>query len=86
MSGTLVFEAATQRTPSGSPGSGGQGSLQSWVPGDCNNLRDSSWQITNPADCTDSSLKHTPSLSMKDIYLLIQELQSEGQDSGFPYN
>ena len=35
-----------------------------------------------PGHCTDSKLKHTPRLSEKEAYMLVQELWSEGQVSG----
>lgn len=47
--------------------------LCSWVLWDCNNQRDSSRQATTPRTlhCTDSRLKHTPSLSVKEAYSLV---------------
>lgn len=67
------------------PGSSGQGSLWSWVPQHYNNWRDSSWLAATPGDCTDSSLKHTPSLSVKEDYLLLLEFRPERQASGLTH-
>lgn len=35
--------------------------------------------------CTDSRLKHIPSVSLKRAYLLVLELKPEGQVSGFQH-
>lgn len=38
-------------------------------------------RLPSPGLCTDSRLKHTPGLSMKEAYLLILELWPQGQAS-----
>lgn len=38
-----------------------------------------------PGQCTDSTLKHTHSISMKEVYLLLLEQQAERQASGLAH-
>lgn len=53
------------------PSSGGQQSLRSLVPQNYNKWRDSSWPAATPRLLTHSRLKNIPSLSVKEIYLLV---------------
>ena len=41
-------------------------------------------RLLPPGHSTHNRLKHTPSLSVKKAYLLVLELQPEGQVSGLP--
>lgn len=90
MSGVLAFvAAATQGTPldllaleSGVFVFLG-GTASTW---NCNKQRDSSWKTTTLGHRTDSRLKHTPSLSVKETYLLIAEHWPERQASGLAHN
>lgn len=52
---------------------------------DCNNQRDGSWQAAHPGHHTDSrpNASPPPSLSVKEAYLLVVELQPERQVSGW---
>lgn len=61
-----------------------RGDLHSWVPQNCNNQRDSSWEATNPGHYTDSRLKDILSISVKKAYLLILELQPQGEAFSWP--
>lgn len=60
-------------------------SRDSWVPWGCNNRKDSPWQAITPRHKTNSRLKHTSSRFVKEAYLLVLELQPEGQDSGLAH-
>lgn len=48
MFGAPVFVGCHPGNTPQAPCSGGQGSLYFWVPWDCNNQRDSSWQANTP--------------------------------------
>lgn len=80
MSGTLVFAAATQEMPlqclaldAGGRAAGVLGSPRIATTGetDCGRL-------PPPGHCTDSRLKHTPSLLVKRVHSLVLEFQPEG--------
>lgn len=44
-------------------------------------------RLLPPGDCKDSGLKHTPSVSVKEAYLFVQEEPwLEGHVSGLAYN
>lgn len=42
-------------------------------------------RLPSPGHCTDSGLKHSPSLSVKEAYLLVLELWPQGQASGMKH-
>lgn len=60
--------------------------MRSWVPQDSHNWRDSSWQTSTPREWHRYSLKHIPSISMREACLLVQKFQPEGQASSLAHN
>ena len=48
-------------------------------------IRESVFRLPPPGHSTDSSLTHTPFFSCKRVYLLVLELQPEGQVLGLPH-
>ena len=65
------------------PGYEGQGNMCSWVPWDCKNWKDSSRQATTHRVLYRQQTEtYTLSLSVKEVYLHVQELWPQGQASG----
>lgn len=86
MSGDLVFATAAQGTPLDclaleASGRGGR-YLHLWVPWECNNQKNSSWQTPPPRVLHRQQIETHPSLPGKEAYLLILEVWLEGQASG----
>lgn len=59
--------------------------FHSWVPPDYNNQKDHFKQTVTTEHHTDNRLKCIPRLFVKNTYLLVLELQPEGQTSGLPH-
>lgn len=81
VTGMLVFMGATQRTPLRLSFSGGQQGLYSCIPWDRNKETILGW-LQTLRHYAEKRLKHTPSLSGKETYLLVLEHQPEWQVSG----